>query len=299
MEFMDKVRFEDNPFSTDFLREFWFYLSRVVLTDDLLRKLDSTVERYEQGTGLNIRSYLLRRNELLSSFAVSKAERTSDLRIEEARQIRSLLDTDPGRVVSVEAALNTNDQKAIKKEHDRLEFLNILKTYRYVSDNRLEPASLSPDLLSKVHVMLTADLDRFEGRLNEFEPYHPGERRCSDDIRVGSYTPVVCEYLDESLSESLSYGREAKSILDLNVFIAALYLIHPFRNGNKRVCRILEHGLLKGIDLNRVNIYSPLYYYHKQLDRFTGALFRTLEDRNFNHVINVSREGMFIHSSTY
>ncbi len=69
------------------------------------------------------------------------------------------------------------------------------------------------------------------------------------------------------------------------IFHTALYGLHPFNNGNKRVCRILEHILLRGLGLNSKNLYSTSYYYHKEKPRYYKYLLYSLERKNLNHFV--------------
>ncbi|MDO8515180.1 MAG: Fic family protein, partial [bacterium] len=81
-------------------------------------------------------------------------------------------------------------------------------------------------------------------------------------------------------------------ITNVAAFHAALYALHPFNNGNKRVCRILEHLLLRSQKINAKNLYSPSYYYHKEKDRYYKYLLATLQKHNLNYFVAFFQEAV-------
>ncbi|MEI8327885.1 MAG: Fic family protein [Candidatus Taylorbacteria bacterium] len=116
----------------------------------------------------------------------------------------------------------------------------------------------------------------------DFTPYKSGHLRDNDDIRVGQYQPCDHRSVESALKELTSWFKATPSIVNAAIFHTALYAIHPFNNGNKRVCRIVEHILLKRIGLNRHNLYSNSYYYHKEKARYYKYLLSSLERSNLN-----------------
>lgn len=72
-----------------------------------------------------------------------------------------------------------------------------------------------------------------------------------------------------------------------------MYALHPFKNGNKRVCRVLEHFLLQDIGYNRKSLYSISYYYHKHKDRYYKNLIEALYKRNLNYFVSYASEALF------
>jgi Fic family protein len=81
-------------------------------------------------------------------------------------------------------------------------------------------------------------------------------------------------------------------------FHAALYGLHPFNNGNKQVCRVLEHVLLKEAGLNKKNLYGTSYYYHKQKERYYKQLLYSLERNNLNHFASFVLEAIVLSIAT-
>ena len=86
-----------------------------------------------------------------------------------------------------------------------------------------------------------------------------------------------------SANQSGVRGIYNPSPTSIAIFHTALYALHPFNNGNKRVTRILEHLLWRAIGLNSANLYSTSYYYHSEKDRYYKYLLYSLTHANFNH----------------
>lgn len=281
-----------NPFiSLDFLSQFFFDPSGVILEDKMLTELDSQISNYETTVSFNVREFLISRNEILSSLAISKAEQTNMLQETDATKVQQRLNEDPQY-----DPLKDRDVKNEKERHDRLELANIMKCYRYVSGYGVAAIDLSANLLQDLHSRLTENLDTFD-YLPKFTPYRTGKLRVGPMTVQGShgyvYRPVDYRQIADNMGAVIAYYKENPSILNLNLLNIALYAIHPFNNGNKRLCRILEHALLRDLGLNSRNTYSHIYYYHKQLKRFMDELLRSLEGKSFMPSINFSREAIF------
>lgn len=283
----------DNPLKTPFLGQFVLTDANILIPDEMLISLDREVSHFEAAVPGDVRSQLISRNELLTSFAISKAEKTNRLTIEEMRQIRAAMNSGlegPG-------PYNESDHEALKKPkkaHDRLEYANILRTFRWsLEEGSITAGNLSVDLIRRVHTGLTEGLDFFEDKIMEFDPYRPGRIRDNDEIRVREYKPVDATNIVNELEELIRFYRETPSLRNLGLFHAGLYALHPFNNGNKRLCRILEHALIRNLGLNRGNIYSHSYFYYKQMNRFYGTLLKGLLSKNFTPIVNFGREAIF------
>ncbi len=79
----------DNPLKTPFLGQFVLTDANILIPDETLISLDQEVSHLEAAVPGDVRSQLISRNELLTSFAISKAEKTNKLTIDEMRQIRA------------------------------------------------------------------------------------------------------------------------------------------------------------------------------------------------------------------
>ena len=77
-------------------------------------------------------------------------------------------------------------------------------------------------------------------------------------------------------------------------FHTALYALHPFNNGNKRVCRVLEHLLLRQLGFNQKNLYSTSFYYYKEKERYYKNLLFSLERKNLNHFVAFIMESLML-----
>src|SRR3989339_1780137 len=84
-----------HPFSTPFLSQFVFTPHVVPCTDSDIRQFDSELTEYEQiYLHPDVERSLISKNELLASFAISKAE-NSQLTLKEAQEVYSLITSDP------------------------------------------------------------------------------------------------------------------------------------------------------------------------------------------------------------
>jgi len=269
------------PFSSGFLSKFVFTPSIFPFKDSELVEFDRELAVYEQ-TFLNpdIEKNLISKNELLASFAISKAE-DSQLTLKEAEEVYDLLRTDPeydfiARKLETKKSLTSRD-------YDRLEFFNIAKTFKKLNQAPFSIEVLTPILIQTIHAELTKGLDIFQQYLPSFTIYHSGAWRDNDAIRVNEYAPAFFQEIPGSVKELIGWLKKYPTVSGIAVFHTALYALHPFNNGNKRVCRILEHLLLRAIGLNSKNLYSTSYYYHKQKARYYKYLLYSLERKNLNH----------------
>lgn len=280
----------DNPFKTMFLRQFILTDADIRIPDETLISLDREVSRFETAIAMDVRRQLISKNELLSSFAISKAEKTNKLNIEEMRQIRASMNETGAPVSPSEEEVLRNPGKA----HDKLEYTNILRTYRWsLEAGKITARNLSADLIRQIHMGLTEGLDFFKNKIMGFDIYRPGIFRDNDNIRVKEYRPVEARHIITELDELIRFYRGAPSLKNLGIFHAGLYAIHPFNNGNKRLCRIMEHALMRDLGLNRGNIYSHSYFYYKQMNRFYSSLLKGLLSKNFTPIVNFSRDAIF------
>lgn len=278
------------PFSGKFLSLFVWAPQILPFTNEEILSLDRELSLYEQ-VFLNpdIEKNLISKNELLASFAISKAE-NSQLTLQEARDVYSLIISDPdydfvGKKLKAK-------KKLTQKDHDQLEFFNIALVFRNLNQKPFLIKELTLEKIREIHHALTQGLDIFKDYLTEFTIYKSGTWRDNDLIRVGSYVPAPYTEIEKGVEELISYLRENQTIEGIAVFHSALYGLHPFNNGNKRVCRILEHILLRSLGINNKNLYSTSYYYHQQKERYYKYLLYSLERKNLNHFVSFMLEAL-------
>ncbi len=280
------------PFSTGFLSNFVWTPQTLPFTSEEILSLDKELSEYEQ-VFLNpdVEKNLISKNELLASFAISKAE-ASQLTLQEAQDVYSLLISDPdydfvGKKLKAK-------KKLTQKDHDQLEFFNIAKAFRKFNQEPFSIQDLTPTKILQLHSDLAKGLDVFNKYLSEFTVYKTGRWRDNDLIRVGSYIPAPHQEIEKGVEELISWLQKNQTIDGIAVFHTALYALHPFNNGNKRVCRILEHILLRSLGINEKNLYSTSYYYHKQKERYYKYLLFSLERRNLNHFVSFMLEALVL-----
>lgn len=279
-------------FSHPFLASFKLTPDLLPFNNDEIVKIDAELSQYEQ-LYLNpeLEKYLITRNELLTSFAISKAEESS-LTIKEAEGLYNLvINRSEYSFVGNKLKLG---EKLVQKDYEKLEFYNIVKTFRRLNQSPFRIEDLTTDLIKEIHLQTTQGLDIFEKFLHEFTPYKSGQWRDNDKIRVGEYTPAPTKNIESGLKELVSWLKNNQSITSVAVFHTALYALHPFNNGNKRVCRVLEHLLLRNFGINNKNLYSTSYYYHKQKQRYYKYLLYSLERSNLNHFVSFILEAIVL-----
>lgn len=280
------------PFSQLFLSQFVLVPQTLPFTNEEIVTIDKELVVYEQlFLNPDIEKNLIGKNELLASFAISKAE-NSQLTLQEAKDVYNLVLSDPNYDY-IREKLKVKE-KLTHKDYERLEFFNIAKTFRRINQNPLSVNELTTARIRELHRQLTQGLDIFKQYLSDFTVYKAGEWRDNDTIRVGSYVPAPHTEIEQGIKELIAYLHDNQTIIGIAVFHTALYGLHPFNNGNKRVCRILEHILFRSLRLNDKNLYSTSYYYHKQKLRYYKCLLYSLERKNLNHFVAFVLEALVL-----
>ncbi len=280
------------PFINTFLSQFVFTQTLLPFTDTEIIKIDTQLEEYEQ-VFLNpdIERNLISRSELLASFAISKAENSS-LTLQEAQDVYGVI------LAKAEYTFISDKLKAKKKltrkDYEKLEFFNIAKTFRGLNQSPIKINDLTLSLIRDIHQNLSWGLDIFAKFLPEFTIYKSGNFRDNNTIRVGTYMPAPFEQIEKGVGELVSWIKKNQNITSVALFHTALYALHPFNNGNKRVCRILEHLFFRDLGINKKNLYSTSYYYHKQKARYYKYLLYSLERRNLNHFVGFVQEALVL-----
>ena len=280
------------PFSQPFISDFVWIPQTLPFTSEEIISFDKELSVYEQ-VFLNpdIEKNLISKNEFLASFAISKAE-DSQLTLQEARDVYNLVLSDPNYDF-IREKLKAKE-KLTNKDYDKLEFFNILKTFRSINQEPFTIDDLTPLKIREFHTNLTQGLDIFKDYLSDFTVYKSGLWRDNDLIRVGSYVPAPHTEIEKGVEELIAWLKENQIITGIAVFHTALYGLHPFNNGNKRICRILEHVLLRSLNINNKNLYSTSYYYHRQKARYYKYLLFSLERKNLNHFVAFVQEALVL-----
>ncbi|MDO8657407.1 MAG: Fic family protein [Candidatus Levybacteria bacterium] len=280
------------PFSHTFLSQFVFTPTLLPFTDDEIVKIDRELAKYEQ-VFLNpdIEKNLISRNELLASFAISKAENSS-LTLQEAHDVYDVILANE-EYTFISDKLKTK-QKLTQKDYEKLEFFNIAKTFRNLNQSPIKISDLTPSLIRDIQQSLSQGLDIFDKFLPDFTVYKSGSWRDNDLIRVGTYIPAPFQEIEKGVKELISWVKKNQTITGVALFHTALYALHPFNNGNKRACRILEHIFFRDVGINQKNLYSTSYYYHKQKLRYYKYLLYSIERGNLNHFVGFVEEALVL-----
>jgi Fic family protein len=282
----------EKPFKQPFLNQFVLASSLLPFLDKELLKLDSDLNKYEQlFLNPDIEKNLISKNELLSSFAISKAE-NSTLTLQEAQDVYNIILNNEDYTF-IKNKLKTK-RKLGQKDYEKLEFFNIAKTFRNNNQNSTHVENLTPEYIKELHKQLTQGLDIFKDHLPHFDVYKSGQWRDNDDIRIDDYKPAPYTEIKKSVEELVAWVKEKQSLTSVGIFHTAFYALHPFNNGNKRVSRVLEHILLRSLGVNTKNLYSTSYYYHKERGRYYKYLLFSLKKRNFNHFASFFQEAFVL-----
>lgn len=285
-----KITDNRNPFKGQFLTSFTLSTDAFSVTNNDARNLDDELNRFENiSLDPDIERHLIAKNELLASYAISKAE-DSRLTLEEAQNIQGLIKNNKELDFIVEKI--GKGEKLTNKDCDKLEFYNISKTFRHSNERRIGVNDISLELIKEIHAELTKGLDIFVGHIAGFTPYRSGRWRDNDLIRVGEYAPAQFKDIPGTVEELVNWFKAAPTVGNVAIFHAALYAIHPFNNGNKRVCRVLEHILQRVVGLNRNNLYASSYYYHTEKPRYYKRLLGTLSRRNLDIFASFALEAL-------
>lgn len=282
------------PFSQPFLSSFFVVLDKLPFSENDLKEADKKLSNYEKTEiDWRLEKSLRERNDMLVSFVVSKAE-NSNLTLAEATEVYNSIDDAPLFLLK---KIKASD-KLNQKDHDHLEYYNIAKTFKDLNKSGLKISDLTPELILKLHKQLTENLDIFSSHLSNFEAYNSGRFRDNDKIKVADYQPAPFKEIKPSVIELITWLQKNPSAINIFIFHAALYALHPFRNGNKRVCRVLEHFLLQDLGYNQKNLYSTSYYYHKNKSRYYNNLIESLYKHNLNNFVSFASEALFFSASS-
>lgn len=278
------------PFTHTYLSQFVFTPALLPFTDEEIIKQDTELGEYEQFfLNPDIGRNLISRNELLASFAISKAE-NSTLTLQEAQDVYGvIIANEEYTFISDKLKANT---RLTRKDYEKLEFFNIAKTFHSLNKQPIKINDFTPLVLQDTHRNLSQGLDIFAKYLPDFTVYKAGNFRDNNEIRVGTYIPAPYKEIEEGVKGLISWLKENQTITGVALFHTALYALHAFNNGNKRVCRVLEHLFFRDLGLNQKNLYSTSYYYHKQKERYYKYLLYSLERRNLNHFVSFVQEAL-------
>lgn len=280
------------PFVTPFLDEFTLSPNTLPFADNEIIKLDKELSDYEHVfLDPDVEKNLISKNELMASFGISKAEQSA-LTLKEAQDVYNIILNDP-TYDFIGQKLKGN-KKLTKKDYDKLEFFNIARTFREINSTPFQISKLTPETIRQIHNSLTKGMDIFKDYFFDFTLYRSGLFRDNDSVCVGNYTPIPHNDIEKAIKELILWFDKNRNISGAAIFHTALYAIHPFNNGNKRVCRLLEHVLLRNLGLNPANLYSTSYYYHKEKARYYKNLFATLERKNLNYFASFILEAIVL-----
>ncbi|MBU1200822.1 Fic family protein [Patescibacteria group bacterium] len=257
-----------------YLSQLQFHPGKIPFSNKEIQDLDQELSLYEKKfLNPDIEANLISKNELFASFAISKAE-DSNLTLVQAQNIYKFI-KDNRQWNLIEQKIN-NQEELTQTDYEKLEYFNIIKTFRNLNQKPFKLADLSVDLLKDIHAQLTAGMDIFKEHIFQFEVYNSGHLRKNDNIKVGDYQPSPAKDLNRNITDFINWLKNNFTITNVAIFHNALYALHPFCNGNKRLCRVTEHILYRLLNLNSKNTYSTSYYYHQFKPKYYKRLISSL-----------------------
>lgn len=273
-----------------FFDELKYEKNTLPFKDEEIIQWDRKILKYEAALlNPDVEKNLISQNEFWASFGISKAE-DSTLTVTEAKDVYQILEHDK----SFDFIAQKMKSKTVltKKDYEKLEFINIVRTFKTANREVLPLKALQPDFIRELHANLTAGMDVFQKYLMEFTPYKSGKFRDNDLIRVDTYVPPPHSQISGLIKSLIERFSGDPGITATFAFHTLLYAVHPFNNGNKRVCRILEHIMLRMVGMNARNLYSPSYYYHLEKSRYYKYLLAALARQNANYFITFCQEAV-------
>jgi fido (protein-threonine AMPylation protein) len=182
-----------------------------------------------------------------------------------------------------------------KAKYEALEYFNIENVEKKMG--KVSFSEVSQKLLCDLHYDLCAGLDDFSKELGVAK-YHAGTFRRSNSVKVGKFPPYIPPKSKEipKLLDALFLEFSQKkdiSLSDIIEFHFLLYATHPFQNGNKRVCRILESLMIESYGFSAEGTLSLSVYYKKKKSGFHSLLIQSLQRKNPESFVNFALRGYF------
>lgn len=223
------------------------------------------------------------------TFAISTAE-DSELTRQKARSIKLSPDVEL-RLKKYRESKNFTS----REKYDQLQNENIAMVE--LNTVGLSFQELSIDHLLELHANLTVGLDEYAHDLG-VSRYHPGELRKSNSTKVGKirqYLPPDYKKIPFLLKSLFKEFSERKTIhlTDILEFHILLYAIHPFANGNKRVCRLIESLLLNHYGYSASRILSLSIFYGDKKEDYNLFLIESLRQKTVGPFVNFGLRGYF------
>lgn len=252
--------------------------------------------------------FLITFSELYSAFAISKAE-DSELIIAEAQEIQKESNLSQ-YALKIKLAVDSLDstiidttgneyQTQLKKLYNKLEFANILSTFRYVNTDmfllKIKNEWFTPEIIIDLHTKLTGwldDLFKWKG-LSGYWKYASWIPRKEDIVQVWGYLPEKAENIKLNLEQVNNLTKSINSLDDVFQIHWLLYWTHPFNNWNKRLSRIIESVLLRIIWFK--NILTPNIGYHYEKWLYKRSLLNdVIKSQNFNRLPDMWKSAILL-----
>jgi len=187
----------------------------------------------------------------------------------------------------LEFEVDPNGGMTPEKRNDIAEIINYRKAL-LLAENELEKKPIHINMIRKLHAVLLDNArgrDKEPGQLRTFQNYiaKPG-RPIEEAIFVPPYPFLVPDAL--SNWECYLHSEEKDPLVQIAILKAQFELIHPFRDGNGRIGRMLVPLILydKGL-LSKPTFYISSYL-ERNRDEYYEALLAISRDDDWNQWIS-------------
>lgn len=192
------------------------------------------------------------------------------------------------------------------KLYYQLEYKNIIKALEYIDldeninlKNEIEQFWLTDRHISELHILVSNGIDKIFGSLlPESSRFFPWYIRDHDSLVVDNIQVPPYEEVQNVLNYIREKSLNINSIFDIFEIHYQLYRVHPFHNGNKRTCRLVEELLLHFTWFND-KIPTTFWYYMLEGEYTDKLVETTFHSNNYDEWIQISMRSHLLALSEY
>lgn len=192
------------------------------------------------------------------------------------------------------------------KLYYQLEYKNIIKALEYIDldenknlKNEIEKFWLTDRHISELHILVSNGIDKIFGSLlPESSRFFPWYIRDHDSLVVDNIQVPPYEEVQNVLNYIREKSLNINSIFDIFEIHYQLYRVHPFHNGNKRTCRLVEELLLNFTWFND-KIPTTFWYYMLEGEYTDKLVETTFHSNNYDEWIITSMRSHLLALSEY
>jgi Fic family protein len=185
--------------------------------------------------------------------------------------------TTPEQLVLLEAAASVGGARDVPRDQDTQEVLNYVRAMQHAL-GRLRDLPICLRLMKEIHRELLRGVRGEHERPGEFRTTQNWIGRSSDPIHSARFVPPPVSEMMAALDDLEKFLNERSADLPLLVKLALVHYqfeaIHPFRDGNGRIGRLLIPLLLVSEGRMRDPLLYLSSYFDRHRDRYMDLLLR-------------------------